>query len=328
MRYEKGSCSPFVAAAIYDRDRHPGQAVSELTLVLDLDRGAVGLCRCDSDGLAQLLWQWEGIRLKDYFTTVAGILANQGEASAVGEAMHQAAPGWKRMLRSYLRYGADRPLPVEGCSVLPTVLCSQVETLFRAQWRGPIEQMLKEAKAQLSAQFPEETPWILPMGRLAGFYPAEQLIFDHFAADPLLQVMPNLASYAAQERAGDMVTQGTQLYQQRMKARQVLKETWSLVLQCRQEDTVIPNHVTLAQEGTPHEQLRRVSYGQPVYLSPKEALTVSAGGKTFSVMPPAGLFGGKAGVLARIGLILEGERFALSILAEGSSQALSVTITE
>ena len=133
---------------------------------------------------------------------------------------------------------------------------------------------------------------IFPIGTLARFYPAEHLIRQQFYSRIQLRlpVLPGLVSWNSSDDPAEVISLGTQLHQQLTASARVLDNTWTLQLQHRIGDRLIPEHLTLAEKGTPLDALNDVTYAATLLAISHEPLSVYADSTLYRVRIPATVF--------------------------------------
>ena len=268
----------YEAAAAWDtcrsRDRGEAPFAGDL-LVLDLDLGGAGVCRCAGNGHIELLGETQGAPIPD----VSACLGIPWEKD----------PAWDRTLRVYLRGKGRLDPPVGTLPDQRTIHCSEVERLFEDHI-GPALSNLLERTGELLDRLGIDrlALRILPVGALASMVLAEHRIRANFSADPFL---PD-ARFADLEGADPaaIVAQGMALYAagtvepRKLLGHDValcLLEGWGFGLPVR------PVERPLAKRDTPLEELAKPTFTEPFFLDAGEPLRVVVDGEKYDLFQAA-----------------------------------------
>lgn len=305
-KYEPGHNA--VAAVLYDLHHRGSLGYTGLTLVVDLDLATAALCQCAADGTATQLWETKRTCAFAFFAELGNLIfPNNPNRTTMSHALYNAAPTWNRALRSYLRNpqpGITLPAVLEGTSAIDV---DRMMALFKEKYEQPIRQALEAASAYLSEHNMTELPRILPVGMLAKFYPAEHLIRTHFfpGHSAMLPVLPGLAACTPEEDPSTFYEKGQLILAQQEAKTHVLETTIMLQVQRRSPEGLVSELLTLAEQGTPFQQLREPQYSAPVFVDIREPLVIFAGSKMHRVTIPAGALGkDRPAARTRIGLTI------------------------
>ena len=301
------SCTSFEAAAAWEYRRAP---FDEPILILNLDTASAGVCEPASDGLPKEIWNCHSdAPATPFFLAAAQQLFPDAEDSeAAANALYEKAPQWSRTLRTYLLNSSEDfpldPIVIGDRTLTPS--CAQLMGIFDTHYRPGIEACLNQAHPHRTS----DAMRILPIGALARFYPAEHLIRQQFYSRIQLRlpVLPGLVSWNDHDNPADVIAQGIQLHQQLTASAQVLANTWTLQVQHRIGDRLIPEFLTLAEKGTPLSTLNNVTYSATLLAISREPLCVYADSTPYRVRIPATVFsdpGRPEKIQVRLGLVRE-----------------------
>ena len=278
---EESTRTSYEAAAAWEacRSRDRGEPLFQGDLlVLDLDRGGAGLCRCAGDG---------GIRL-----------AGETPAEPIPNCFDRLGVCWgedprrNRTVRSYLRGRGRIDPPVLTLPSRLTITCSDLEERFQKDTGGALDGLLDRAEALLERLGTDrETLRILPVGALAAVILAEHRIRARFSADPFLPD-PRFVDLEGID-PGEVVALGLARYrageveQRRLLGHDVslcLLEGWGFGLPVR------PVEQPLARRDTPLEDLATPAFTSPFYLDAGDPLQVVVDGVKHTLSRPADAF--------------------------------------
>lgn len=275
--------TPYEAAAAWDacRSRDWGEAAyAGDLLVLDLDRGGAGVCRCAGDGHIELLGETQAEAIPNWFHHVG--------------VRWEEDPRRERMFRSYLRGKGRLDPPVCTLPDRRTLSCSELEEQFQSYTGPALSVLLERTGTLLEVMGIDQTAMrILLVGALAPVVLAEHPIRAYFSGDPFL---PD-ARFAVLEGAdpAEIVAQGMALYaagaveHRRLLGHDValcLLEGWGFGLPVR------PVERTLARRDTTLEELAKPTFTEPFFLDAGEPLRVVVDGEKcdlFQAAFPKGL---------------------------------------
>ena len=280
----------YEAVAAWDacrsRDRGEPPFAGDL-LVLHLDVGGAGVCRCAGDGHIELLGETQGAPIPD-FSACLGI-------------PWEKDPARDRILRTYLRGKGRLDLPGGSRLDQRTIRCSEVEQLFEEHISPALSNLLERTGELLDRLGIDRLALrILPVGPLAGVILAELRVRAYFSADPFL---PD-ARFADLEGADPaaIVVQGMALYEAgTVEPRTLLGhdislcllESWGFGLPAR------PVERPLARRDTPLEELAKPTFTESFFLEVGDSIRVKVDGAEHTITPvarkfPKGLLGGPA----------------------------------
>lgn len=324
---KQGACTALQAAALYDLHCRGAVGDGGLTLVVDLDSAGCCICRREADGTVTPVWERTGSPLPPFFRTLAQeLMPEEPDPTALAGSLLAAAPSWTRGLRSHVRNpqpGMVLPLATLG---IPSISVGRVTALFSRHWEAPIRQALAEARTFLS----DQAPRIVPIGTLAQLFTAEYLIRCQFypGTGALLPVLPGLARCAPGEDPARFIPEGHKIWQELTAKAHTLSATVMLQVRRRSPEGLVSELLTLAEQDTPHEQLRQARYTEAVYVDIREPLVIFFGSKMHRITLPGDTFGkGKPAALAKVGLGLQDDRPALMLGLDGTEIPVPLDLT-
>lgn len=300
-------CTAFEAAVAWEQHRGGLQGNTGLVLVVDLDRGDAGICQWERNALPRQQWCCQGGIQADFFQTlVQRRFPDCADPAALASLLYEAAadPAWTRAQKAYLRSGRTMALSLPSVAAQGTAVsltCAELDEIYHSEWADVTRKSLEAAKTHLAGQ----TARIVPVGRLARLFLAEYLIRETFLAMPLLDD-PILRLWTPEEDPSQVIRQGMEHY--RSSQPQLLAQSIFVQVQRRQGDSLKPELLTLAKQGTGYKQLARASYTGPVYLGTEDTLTLFADSQPHCVSLPAGL-----GPVVELGLAVYDRKLTLCL---------------
>ncbi len=180
MNEQQNRCA---AAADFCAARSAQQPLPVQTLVLDLDGMTAALCSCSPTGEIRQTHTAEAAGEADFFETLsrrAGL-----DADACRALCREQAPQAKKRYQRILR-GADAETPLLTLPTGESLSWSDCRELLSSSLQR-LESLLAETDRMLDlAGADRENLRILPVGSLAGFYPAEAALRIHFGGSALM----------------------------------------------------------------------------------------------------------------------------------------------
>lgn len=320
-------CTAYEAVAAWDLSRGDSTDFNGMLLVLDLDCGSAGLCRCTPGQPPVQIWEYTGSLSGSFFRDAVWVLM-PGCASPDGEKLlRESLTGLfgSRIQKNYIRSYRDQDLDLPEVLVdgqVYQMTCAGLTEVFDRSHRHALEQMLAEAKAELGRQGAEATCRLVPVGELAGLFTAEYMVRETFLERPLL-LDDRLRMHAKRENSARIVEQGYKTYRQQYSREKTIGKYLRLQVLRRKGAGVASELLTLAKSDSTYSQLRQnVAYVGPVCIVDGEPLTLYADSSLHRISLPAGVLS-SAGQLdcVEVGVEAVDEELYLSVRNQSGKAA-------
>ena len=268
--------SGYQAAALYDFTHHMRQdnlSFPVTELVIDADRCALGICRCDEGGGIALLEQAELSQPAPLDQLwLEQIAAGCGVSAREAAGLPDEAQAQTRLWNYYCA-GRRSDAPAFSLPDGRTLCCSQLDAAF-APVQALLDQLLEQGLQLLERlHIPEEQLRILTVGRMADCAPVRltlrgQLCFDPFLPDD------RFVALRADEDPGRIVEEGMRLHQQ---TQMIGIELDLLCTDASGAEEVL----CLARSQQLASALSDPHYCPPVFVSASEPLRFRTGGRVW-----------------------------------------------
>lgn len=319
-------CTAYEAAAAWDLSRGDSGNFDGLILVVDLDQGSAGLCRCAPGQPPVQTWAHSGSLSGSFFRDAVWTLL-PGCSSPEGERLlRESLTGMigSRAQKNFIRFerSEDLQLPdvvLDGQVYQPT--CAGLAEVFGRSHEQPLRQMLGEAKAELDRQLGDGSWRVLPTGELAGLYMAEYLVRETFLKKPMLPD-DRLRLCTGREDPARIAEQGYQLYRQNYSREKTIGKHLQLQVLRRTAGGTASELLTLARGDSTYSELRQVRYVGPICIADGEPLTLYADSDRHRLSVPAGgLIPAGALGCVEVGIGAEDEALYLSVRNQSGGTA-------
>lgn len=285
-------CTAYEAAAAWDLNHDNSFDFDGMLLVLDLDRGSAGLCRCTPGEPPVQVWEHVGSLSGSFFRDAVWTLMPGCACVDAERLLRESLTGLfgsraqKNYIRSSRSQDLDLPEVLADGQVYP-LTCAGMTEVFDRSHRQALERMLSEAKAELDRQGAEETCRLVPVGELAGLYTAEYMVRETFLERPLLPD-DRLRAHGKRETHARIVEHGYQIYRQQYSREKSIGKYLRLQVLRRKGTSVASELLTLAKSDSTYSQLRQnVAYVGPICIVGGEPLTLYADSDLHRVALPA-----------------------------------------
>lgn len=287
-------------------------------LVLDLDLGETGLYRMKADGT------FAAIGTEQLGEVHNGDVLLEGLSKQAGVTREELLDSWKEQaeaanlqIKRCMRMrnvGSQSVLTVRRKDALQSsavITCSSLVQFF-AEVRNSIRQQLAQAQALLEQkQVSEDTLRILPLGWIAGLYPAEHMVREQFSFDVFLpdQRFGVFAEGADVER---VCREALEWYDQTHTA----GYDAAFIYYTGDEFTVCRREVhMLVQKNDPSSSVNEKVHWGPVYAVTQEPLDLTVNGREAAVKIPDSFLKEGEGYV-ELAFRLDGRRPVLSVRRE------------
>lgn len=311
-------CTAYEAAAAWDLSRDGSRDFEGMLLVLDLDRGGAGLCRCHPDQAPAQVWEHTGTLSGSFFQDAVWTLM-PGCASADGaRALRESLTGLmgKRPQKNYLRSGRtrDMDLPeIELDGQVYSVTCGALAAELERTHGPALSRMLAEAREELERRGAAENCRILPVGELANLYMAEYMVRETFLVMPMLEDN-RLRLCTGREDPARIVEQGYQVYSRNYGQEKNIGKHLLLQVLRRNGAVTASELLTLARNDSTYSQLRQAAYVGPICITPGEPLIVFADSEMHRMPVPAEILSHDGGLsCVEVGIVAENEALYLAV---------------